>query len=525
MTKKHFGLPITMILLLLLLGQAKTSGQQAEAQVHPSTSLRFEVSIAKGLVSKPQNGRLLVVLSPRNRPEPRRTIGNTGLNAPPVLACDMNGFAPGTVGVLDQRAAIFPIASLSRLVPGDYFTQAVFDFNIDLKSPNAPGNLYSLPQKLPIDPAKGGTVKIELTQQVPPEQLPPESAFVKYVKLRSNLLSKFHGRPIFLRAGIVLPRDYEREPARRYPLRVHIGGYGTRYTAVGYLMAENSDFRKTWIADTTAQMLLLHLDGAGPYGDPYQVNSANNGPYGDAITQELIPYVEQKFRAIGRPSARVLDGVSTGGWVSLALQIFYPDFFKGTWSQCPDPVDFRAYELIDIYKDDNAYVNPHGFERPAAREWTGEVRYTVRHECQIENVLGRGDRWTLSGKDWGAWNATYGPRGVDGHPRPLWDPKTGKIDRGVVEHWKKYDLRLVLQRNWATLGPKLHGKIHIWVGEADDYFLNNAVHLLDEFLTKADPPYGGKIVYGQGQGHGRGWSEQQIMAEMAEAVGKLPARP
>src|SRR5262249_406097 len=142
----------------------------------------------------------------------------------------------------------------------------------------------------------------------------------------------------------------------------------------------------------------------------------------------------------------------------------------------------------------------------------------VRHECQIENVLGRGDRWTLSGKDWGAWNATYGPRGVDGQPRPLWDPKTGKIDRGVVEHWKKYDLRLVLDRNWPTLGAKLHGKIHIWVGEADDYFLNNAVHLLDEFLTKADPPYGGKIVYAQGQGHGRGWSEQQIMAEMAEAV-------
>jgi hypothetical protein len=266
-------------------------------------------------------------------------------------------------------------------------------------------------------------------------------------------------------------------------------------------------------------MILLHLDGDGPFGDCYQVNSDNNGPCGDAIVQELIPYVERKFRGIGEPHARVVSGGSTGGWVSLALQVFYPDFFNGTWSGYPDGVDFRAFQLINIYQDENAYVNRFGFERPSARTLDGDTRFTIRHECQMENVMGLGDSWTMSGEQWGAWNATYGPRGPDGRPIPLWDPKTGKINREVTEHWKKYDLRLILEQNWKVLGPKLRGKLHIWVGEADDYFLNNAVHLLDNFLATARPPFEGKIIYGVGKGHG--WSpfdEAELMRQMASAV-------
>jgi hypothetical protein len=362
-------------------------------------------------------------------------------------------------------------------------------------------------------------VRLTLTHRVPPDQPPPGTAQVKYVKVRSELLSRFHGRPYYLRAGVILPRDFGRDRDRRYPLWVRIGGYGTRYTAVEDMMAEGAHFREAWLADGAPRMVLLHLDGAGPYGDPYQVNSANNGPYGDAVTRELIPEVEKRFRCVGRPYARVLDGHSTGGWVSLALQVFYPDFFNGTWSHAPDPVDFRCYELIDIYRDPNAYANRFGFERPSERALDGDVKTTVRHEVQLERVLGRGDHWELSGKDWGAWNATFGPRGADGLPRPLWDGVSGKIDRGVLEHWKKYDLRLVLQKDWPTLGPKLRGKLRIWVGEADDYFLNNAVHLLDDFLAKAKPAYGGKITYGPRRGHGwRGLSDKQIMEDMAASV-------
>jgi hypothetical protein len=485
-----------------------------------STTLRFEVTVAPSLADAARDGRLFVVLSKNNRPEPRFSIGRTGLDAPPVLGVDVPGPQAGVAGVVDQHAEIFPIPSLGELPAGDYYVQAVFDSNLDLKSPNSPGNLFSKVTRVSLDPARGGTTRLELTQQVPPERLPADSADIKYIKLPSNLLSKFHGRQMYLRAGVILPRDFAKEPTHRYPLRVHIGGYGTRFTQVANMMSSYSDFHAAWSAPGAPAMILLHLDGAGPYGDPYQVNSANNGPYGEAITQELIPYVEEKFRAIGQPYARFLDGGSTGGWVSLALQVYYADFFNGTWSQCPDPVDFRAYELIDIYRDANAYVNARGFERPAARELNGDVHYTVRHECQIENVLGRGNRWTLSGKDWCAWNATFGPRGPDGLPVPLWDAKTGAIDRRVIPHWRQYDLRLVLENNWKTLGPKLRGKIHIWVGEADDYFLNNAVHLLDAFLSKADPAYEGKIVYGAGQGHTTGWSHQQVMEEMAAALEK-----
>jgi len=508
--KKKKKFLFVMVSLILLGAIAKTS---------ESSSLRFEVSVAPGLVSSPQNGRLLVVMSPKGQGEPRLTIGQTGLDAAPFFGKDINGFAPGVPGIIDDSCAAFPIERLSRLVGGDYTVQALFDSNMDLKSVNAPGNLYSEPQRIHLNPGTNATVKIELTQRIAEEQMPPESEYVKYVKIQSNLLTKFHGRPIFLRAGVILPKGFETDASKRYPLRVQIGGYGTRFTNVQRMMRAGSGFRDMWLDDHSPRIVLVHLDGDGPYGDCYQVNSDNNGPYGDAVTQELIPYVEQKFRCIGQPWARVLAGGSTGGWVSLTLQVFYPDFFNGTWSGFPDGVDFRAFQLINIYEDQNAYVNRSGFERPSARELNGDIRFTIRHECQMENVMGLGDSYVMSGEQWGAWNATYGPRAANGRPSPLWDPKTGQINRELVEHWKKYDLRMQLERNWKTLGPKLRGKLTIWVGESDEYFLNNAVHMLDAFLSKADPPYERKIIYGPGKGHGwMPFTEREIMDQMAATI-------
>jgi hypothetical protein len=249
------------------------------------------------------------------------------------------------------------------------------------------------------------------------------------------------------------------------------------------------------------------------------VNSDNNGPYGEAITRELIPYVEKAFHAIGEPYARVLDGGSTGGWVSLALKVFYPDFFNAVWSSCPDGVDFRGFQILNIYSDANAYFDERGNERPSKRDLSGRVEFTIRHECQMENVIGSGDSWTMSGQQWGAWNAVYGPRGADGRPVPLWDAKSGVINKAVVDHWKKYDLRLFLEQHWKTLGPKLRGKLHISIGEADNYYLNTAVHMLDEFFRRAEPPAEARIVYGPGRGHcWSSLSEAQLMKEMALAV-------
>jgi S-formylglutathione hydrolase FrmB len=269
-------------------------------------------------------------------------------------------------------------------------------------------------------------------------------------------------------------------------------------------------------------LIPIFTDGAGPYGDPYQVNSANNGPFGDALTQEVIPYVEKTYRCGGNAQRRFTTGGSTGGWVSLALQVFYPDYFNGCWSSCPDPVDFRAYELINIYEDKNAYVNQFGFDRPSQRTIEGETVMPVRHECQVENVLGRGGNWAVGGKDWCSWNAVFGPRGEDGQPKPLWDPKTGQIDHSVTEHWKKYDLRMVLQDNWSTLGPKLSGKLHVWVGDADDYFLNNAVHRLKSAMDHVNnPKFDGEIIIVPRQGHTSGWGSKQVLDLMAQrASGK-----
>jgi hypothetical protein len=504
------------VLVLLVLVARLTLGADA-----PATKLRFEVTVVKELAGVPLDGRLLVVLDNRKEAEPWRSIGTTGLAAPPVLGRDARGLAPDSAAVVDESAVIFPIAHLALLPRGDYHVQAVLAVSHDLELVNSPGNLYSEPLAVHLDPARGGTVRLVLSRTFTEPELPPEGEYFRWIKIRSEHLSRFHGRPIYLRAGVLLPPGHARDVDRRYPLRVHIGGYGTRYTALAGFLHEGTDFRKAWLAPDAPRMVLLHLDGAGPFGDPYQVNSANNGPYGDAVTQELIPYVEKHFRCIGEGHARVLDGTSTGGWVSLALQVFYPDFFQGAWSHAPDPVDFRSYELINIYEDENAYVNRHGFERPAAREVNGDVRYTVRHECLLERVLGRGDRWERSGKDWCAWNAVFGPRGEDGLPRPLWDGVSGKIDRGVVEHWKQYDLRRVLKKDWGTLAPRLRGKLHVWVGEADDYFLNNAVHLLDAFLKDARPAYEGSIAYGPGGGHGwRILSEKQLMEAMAAAINR-----
>lgn len=484
-----------------------------------TTKLKFEATIARGLVSGPQKGRLFIFLNRKGEAEPRLTYdSDVGVNAPPILAKDVASFAAGeTRVVVDDSAASYPIGNLGELPAGEYYVQALFDTNNDLRSLNAPGNLYSEVQKVNLDAKAGGLVKLELTKILPPEQMPADTAFVKFIKIQSPLLTKFHGRPIYLRAGIVLPRDYAADTTRRYPVLIRIGGYGSKFTAAGRMMADGSGARQSWLGDDTPRMIAVFLDGDGPYGDSYQINSANNGPYGDALTQELIPYIEKQFRAVGTPQSRFLTGGSTGGWVSTALQIFYPDFFNGSWSGFPDPLDFRAYQLVDIYADDNAYVNKNGFERPSAREPNGDTEFTMRLECLKENVLGAGDSYTMSGEQWGSWNAVYSPRGADGRPVPLWDPKTGKIDHQVAEQWKKYDLRLVVEQNWKTLAPKLDGKLHIWVGEADDYFLNNGVHLFDDFISKAEPKFNGWFMYSRTGRHG--WqpkSQAEIMKEMMQ---------
>jgi hypothetical protein len=470
-----------------------------------SAELRIEVTVAKGLLDKPTDGRMLVVLGAADDERPYRTIGGLGPDAPPVIGADASGFASGKVAVLTGSSLAFPCGTLGKVKAGRYRVQALFDHSRDIRLPKAPGNLLSKAVEAEIDPEKGGVVRLELTDAIPEVTEKPRSD-LRYIKLRSEALSKFWGRDITLRAGLMLPAGWETDKESRYPLRVHIGGFGSRYSHIAGMRQAG---------EKEPRFLTLMLDGAGPLGDPYQVNSDGHGPWGDAVTKELIPHVEKEYRGNGR---RVTDGASTGGWVSLALQVFYPDFFSGCWSHCPDPVDFRSFQLMNLYDDDNAYVNPTGFERPSMRTLDGDTVHTVRHEVLLERVLGRGGRWELSGRDWASWNATFGLRGKDG-PVPLWDGETGKLDPAVVEAMKRYDLRRKLEAEWTTLGPKLRGKVRVYVGDADEYFLNNAVERLKAFFDRARPAYEGKVEFARRRGHNwRALTDRQMLEEMAAAV-------
>lgn len=483
--------------------------------------LRFQVGLKSLLTTNALDGRLLVILSSTNRPEPRLQIDDADGNGPLVFGRDVTGFTAAQSVTLDEEATPSLNASLARVPAGRYSVQAVLDVSMDERALNAGGNLVSEVFELEHNSRTQSPLRLDLTRRIFDERA-VETEQVKFVKIQSRLLSEFHRRPIFLRAGVILPRTFAGEPERRYPLWIHIGGYGTRHTRVSMMMAPRSAFHDLWMATNTPQMIYVLPDGAGPNGDPYQVNSANNGPHGDALTQELIPFIEKQFRGVGEARGRVLSGRSTGAWAALALQIFYPDFFGGAWATSPDPVDFRAFQLVNIYQDRNAFVNEHGEERPSARDEHGEVRLSMRREVQMENVRGHGGSWTRSGGQWGAWNAVFSPRGADGLPAPLWDQK-GWINRDVAAHWQKYDLRLVLEKNWATLAPKLRGKLRIWAGEADEFFLNNAVHLLEEELEHREPKDVVTFTYGPHAGHG--WSSltfEELMQQLYQATQANP---
>jgi hypothetical protein len=338
---------------------------------------------------------------------------------------------------------------------------------------------------------------------------------VKRLKFQSQLLSKFWGRPIYIGATILLPRDYDKNKGVYYPVNYEQGHFSLgapgRFVDPASAAAPGDErgrggreFSQAWISDKYPRMLYVTFQHPTPYyDDSYAVDSPNVGPYGQAITQELIPYIESHFRAIRAPYARILSGGSTGGWESLALQIFYPDFFGATYSYCPDPVDFHFFQIVNIYDWPNAWHREAGWNKaplPGQRDINGIVLNTMKQQLDYERARGDHGR---SGEQWDAWEASYGPVGSDGFFKPVFDPDTGEIDKEVAAYYREhYDLAYYLKSHWPEIGPKLAGKIHIWVGDMDSYYLNDAVHLLEEYLnTTTSPPYGGSIVYGPRKPH------------------------
>lgn len=508
-----------------------------------SAQARAEITLPGTRASVPLHGRLLFYVSADTNGTPRTQVSD-GVGTAQVFGVDVTDWRPGTARAVDASAFGFPLPSLRELKPGRYRVQALLnryerftrsDGHTVLLPPDRgegqqmnakPGNLYSAPMTVTI----GATSRIALalSEEIGPVADPKskETQYVKHVKIRSALLSKFWGTDMYLAAWVLLPEGFDSHPEARYPLVINHGhfpaavdgfretppdpnlapDYSSRFRLSGYNRIQQElgyDFYTSWTGPGFPRVLLVQIQHPTPYyDDSYAVNSANNGPYGDAIMHELVPEIERRYRGLGAGWARFAYGGSTGGWEAMAVQMFYPDMFNGAWVACPDPIDFRHYTVVDIYKDKNAYYQEGPFKRvprPGQRNYLGHLSTTLEQSNHRELALGTKSR---SGDQYDVWESVYSPVGADGYPKPIWDRLTGVIDTSVAAYWREnFDLSYILRRDWKTLGPKLRGKLRIYVGDMDNYYLNNAVYEVERFLKQADPPADAVVDYGDRDEH------------------------
>jgi len=531
---------VTLLVLVCLILTACQNMPSAEKD----TALTFSIGLDPVLSEHEQDGRLLLMLATHDEEEPRFLIGNSA-NTQLIFGLNVENWKHGTEVVFDKAAIGFPLANLSELPPGTYYAQVLLNRYKDYNLANGkvvslppdrgegqqwnrkPGNFYSEPIKIVIDGTAPNSFSLVLDQAIPEIDPPKDTEFIKHVRMRSELLSDFWGEDVYLGAHVLLPKGFDEHPEARFPLMIFhghfpddFGGfrtappdpdtepeYSARFNVDGYNIIQQQeayDFYQTWTGDDFPRFIVIEIQHPTPYyDDSYAVNSASQGPYGDALTYELIPYIEEQFRGIGEGWARFTYGGSTGGWEAMAVQVFYPEEYNGAFIACPDPIDFRAYLTTNIYEDDNAYWYDSEFQklpRPAHRDYLGNVHASQYDYNRLEAVLGDKSR---SGQQYDIWEATYSPMGDDGYPMRLWDKETGDIDHEVAEYWKEnYDLRHILERDWMTLGPKLEGKLHIYTGDMDNYYLNNAVYLTETFLeSTTDPYYDGEVDYGDRAEH------------------------
>jgi hypothetical protein len=520
-----------------------TTGSPLLAAPAPTNAPQFSVSFPKERSATPLDGRLLLLLSNDGSSEPRMQIA-LAPRTQMVFGVDVDNMQPGQSVTIDDSAFGYPVRYLHDVPAGEYFVQVLLNryetfhrsdgYTVKLHMDQgegqhwntSPTNLYSKPQKITLG-SGGGPISIVMDQEIPPIEAPKDTKYVRHIRIQSQLLTRFWGRPMFLSANILVPEGFDAHPNAHFPLAIfedHFNhdfeglrteppdpnlkpDFSERFHISGYNRIQQEEeykFYKQWIASDFPRYLVAQINHANPYyDDSYAVNSANVGPYGDAIETELLPALEKQFRAIGQGWARFVYGGSTGGWESIAAQMFYPDHYNGAFIACPDPVDFRAYTNINLYQDKNAFFiqGPHTqVAQPGYRDYLGHTIATTQAANQYELALGSHSR---SGEQFDIWQAVYSPVGQDGYPAPIFDKETGEIDHTVAAYWKEhYDLSAILQRDWATLGPKVRGKLRIYVGSADNYMLNDAVYLIEDFLkTTKNPPYEGEVKYGERAEH------------------------
>ena len=499
---------------------------------------KFEITYPEKFSENGYDGRLLLMISNNNNAEPRFQI-NDSHHTQIIFGIDVESWKSGQTQIFDSNVYGYPIKSIGNLKEGEYYVQAFLHkyetFNLStgykVKLPKdqgegqkwniSPKNLYSTPKKVKI--LKSGTIKISLENEISPIEPIKDSKYIKHVKIKSEMLSKFWGRDMFLQANVLVPHNFNKNLKVKYPLMIFHGHfpntfrgfrteppaapkkdtiYNSRFGITGYKYIQEKeayDLYKNWISDDFPRFIAIEIQHQNPYyDDSYAVNSANLGPYGDAITYELIPHVENLFNGVGEGWGRFLYGGSTGGWEALAVQVFYPSEYNGCFAACPDPIDFRAFTVVNIYEDENAYYHKSDYKktlRAGMRDGKGIIKSHLIDMNHREMVLGSKGR---SGDQWDIWQAVFSPAGDDGYPKPIWDKKTGEIDKYVAEYWKEnYDLSYILERDWNKIGNDLIGKLHIYCGDMDNYYLNNAVVLTEEFLESTkNPYYEGEVDYG-----------------------------
>lgn len=535
---------VGIFLFMLITFLACSNSEKKNGRNNTNSSNAIQISYPKDHYDEVLNGRLILLITDQIETEPRFQLRDDSKTCQ-AFGIDVNEWSSGNILQFDEDAFGYPILSMKDLPSGEYFAQALFHkyeiFNRAdgklVKLPmdrgegqqwnKAPGNLYSIPQKVNIKNGQLPQIEIKLEQIIPSISQPADTKYVKHIKLKSKLLSDFWGRDMYLGAHVLLPEGWDENLDVKYPLAIFhghfpsdFGGfrpnppdpnlkpeYSERFKVDGYnkfVQEEAHDFYKQWTGSDFPRVIAIEIQHPTPYyEDSYAVNSEAQGPYGDALTYELIPHIEKEFRGIGEGWSRFVYGGSTGGWEALAVQVKYPKEYGMCFAACPDPIDFRAYCLVDIYKDENAYYKEGTFRKTLVaghRDYLGNVDATLKDMNYRELVLGSRGR---SGQQWDIWEATYSPIDKDGYPKRIWNRLTGEIDKEVASYWKEnYDLAYILKRDWAKHGKDWEHKIHLYCGDMDNYYLNNAVYLAEEILSETSAPfYNGEVDYGDRAEH------------------------
>jgi len=537
-------------------GSFATSAPLFRVVLAPSVAAQAH-GVAEQPHSETLDGRVYIIVSRRGDVEPRLQGPGMDQDAPPIWGIDVDGLRAGgrvELGGNDSRVYGFPLPALKDLPEGQYFVQALMNVYetfhrsdgsvVKLHMPCgdghriiwSTGNIYSDVKKVNIT-REGGPIELELAHVIPPfyktppggtcqQANLPESEHFKFLKFKSELLSRFWGRPMYIAASIILPRGYNEHSDTRYPVIFLMDHHPRAYRFAGggniVDVAEDGGgtFPRWWLGPDSPQVILVRPLSENPYYDTsYWVNSPNAGPYGDVMSQELLPEINRRFRTIDAPWARTLTGCSSGGWMAAAVQVYQPDLFGGAFVFAPDIVDLRSLWVLNLYEAPNAYWNQtewRRWPRPYLRDdKTGNIIASTEEWAHLELAMGGRDR---SGEYFAWQEATWGPKAEDGYPLPKWDPLTGKIDRDAVQQYRHYDISAYLKTNWAALEPKLRGgRLKFFVTETDNYYTNRALHYLQEQLAALRPASDAEFTFFPSGPHcGTPITQEQLFDRMAK---------